>query len=473
MSLHHHENTEATGARDGDRNRVARLQLFRDLSGGRYRPGESLVLDNIATEYQLDGDSVLEAFIDLQALGMVTLSGEHSAIVRSADPKEMYEAYEIRAALEEMGGRAAARALKGNTDELQYELEALRVAVQNRDLDAYAEHDVKFHRKILQASENDVLLRVWDSLHFDIRIRAAIGKVTGELPVVVEEHQPIIDHLERGRGKEAGLLLRNHVESVLQLLKRAERVSVIKRDLEVARDVQNASFPQQSPSIPGLSVQSFYKPAQSIGGDYYDFLPLQDERWGVAIGDVSGKGISAALVMASLQASLRTRALHPQADLSTLIADINRLVFKSSPVHFYVSLFYAEYQPATRTLRYVNAGHNPPFVLRRSSGWCEVFQLKSGGTPVGALEDSEYPVATFQLEIDDVLVAYTDGITEAENADGQMWGQQRLEKLLCLCGRQTSEEIVQRILDQVSAFTNGGSQKDDMTLLVMQVEANT
>jgi sigma-B regulation protein RsbU (phosphoserine phosphatase) len=200
---------------------------------------------------------------------------------------------------------------------------------------------------------------------------------------------------------------------------------------------------------------------------------LQDERWGIAIGDVSGKGISAALVMASLQASLRTRALHAQADLSTLIADINRLVFRSSPLHFYVSLFYAEYQPETRTLRYVNAGHNPPFVLRRSSGCCEVFQLKAGGTPVGALADSQYPVTTFQLEIDDVLVAYTDGITEAENADGQMWGQQRLERLLCLCGRQTSQEIIQCILDQVSAFTNGGSQKDDMTLLVMQVEANT
>jgi sigma-B regulation protein RsbU (phosphoserine phosphatase) len=404
---------------------------------------------------------------------MVTLSGEHSAVVRSADPKEMHEAYEIRAALEEMGGRAAARALKGSTGKLQDELDAMRLAVQNLDLDAYAEHDVKFHRKILQASENDVLLRVWDSLHFDIRVRAAIAKVTQNLPVVVEEHQPIIDHLERGQGKEAGLLLRDHVQTFLQLVKNSERRSVFKRDLEVARDVQNASFPQQNPTIPGLSVQSFYKPAQSIGGDYYDFLPLQDGRWGIAIGDVSGKGISAALVMASLQASLRTRALHPQADLSTLIGDINQLVYKSSPVHFYISLFYAEYQPATRTLRYVNAGHNPPFVLRRSSGWCDVFQLKPGGTPVGALEDTQYPVMTFQLEAGDVLVAYTDGITEAENADGQMWGQHRLEGLLCFRGRKTPQEIIQRILDQVSTFTEGGFQKDDMTLLVMQMEENT
>jgi serine phosphatase RsbU (regulator of sigma subunit) len=470
MSLHKFEEIKARQSQDRHRNNAARFQLFRALSDGRYRRGESLRLSNIANEYQLDGNSMLRIFRDLQALGMVTLSGEHSAIVISSDPKEMHEAYEIRAALEEMGGRAAAQALKGNTDELQYEVDAMRVAVQNDDLDAYAEHDVIFHRKILEASESDVLLRVWDSLHFDIRVRAAIGKVTGDLPVVVEEHQPIVDHLERGRGKEAGMLLRNHVETFLQLLKRSERISVFKRDMEVAKAVQNASFPQQSPSIPGLSVHSFYKPAQTIGGDYYDFLSLQDGRWGIAVGDVSGKGISAALVMASLQASLRTRALHPQADLSTLISDINRLVYKSSPVQFFASLFYAEYEPATRTLRYVNAGHNPPFVVRLNSWWCDVFQLKSGGTPVGALEGAQYPVTTFQLGIGDVLVAYTDGITEAEKTDGEMWGQQRLQRVLCSCGRQTPEKIIQCILDEVSAFTTGGSQKDDMTLVVVQVQ---
>jgi phosphoserine phosphatase RsbU/P len=121
-------------------------------------------------------------------------------------------------------------------------------------------------------------------------------------------------------------------------------------------------------AIPSLSCEVFYQPAHDIGGDYYDFLCLQGERWGIAIGDVSGKGIGAALVMAGLQASLRAQALHPHLNLSALIADVNQLVHGASPTNFFASLFYAEYQPATRALRYVNAGHNPPIVLRPRDG---------------------------------------------------------------------------------------------------------
>src|SRR5258707_8612973 len=122
-----------------------------------------------------------------------------------------------------------------------------------------------------------------------------------------------------------------------------------------ARVVQKAFFPQENLSIPGLACEIFYKPAQSIGGDYYDFLPLQADRWGIAIGDVCGKGIGAALLMASLQASLRAQAMHAHSDPSTLIADVDRLGHVASPNHLYASLFYAEYDTATRLLPYVNA----------------------------------------------------------------------------------------------------------------------
>lgn len=455
-------------------NKCGRGRLARELFNGRYQPGETIHLYQIATAYDVDGETVLKIFAEFQALGMVTLSGKNTAVVRSPNPKEMYEAYELRAALEEISGRAAANAYKGKTGQLRYELDAMRVAVQQGDLDAYAEHDVRFHRNILQTSQNDVLLRVWDTLAFDLRIRAAIGKVTQNLAEVVESHQPIVDALHRGQGNEAGLLLRNHVETFLQFLRKADSESGVHRaafkDLESAKDVQRALFPQKNISIPGLSCQTFYKPAQGIGGDYYDLFPLKDDRWSIAIGDVSGKGIGAALIMASLQASLRAQALHEHSDLAALMADVDRLVYASSPIHIYASLFYAEFHPATRVLEYVNAGHNPPAVLRWKEGRCDVFQLNPGGTPVGLLEENQFVPGVFQFEVGDVLVAYTDGITESDNAEGELWGQERLENLLRNFRDKTSEEIIQHILDERSAFADGQPQRDDMTLVVMRVE---
>jgi len=452
-----------------------RARLARELFNGRYRPGQSLQLDKIAAEHGMDNDSVLRAFAEFQALGLITLASNFSAIVRSPNPKEMQEAYEIRAALEEIGGRAGARALKGNTAALQRELDAMRLAFRHRDLDSFVEHDVTFHRSILQACRNEVLLRVWDSLAIDLRIRGLIGKVLMDLRDVVESHQPIVDALEKGRGREAGLLLRNHVETLSEYIRKPESDSgfqkALRSDLEGAKDVQQAFFPSQSLSIPCLSCETFYKPAQEIGGDYYDFLPLQEGRWGIAIGDVSGKGIGAALIMASLQASLRAQASHSHFDLSTLIRDVNRLVYDSSPTHFFASLFYAEYEPATRILKYVNAGHNPPIVVRPHEGQPQMFRLISGGLPVGISADSQFPTTTFQLEIDDLFVAYTDGITEVESRNGELWGEQGLESLLGSCSGGTPEQIIQGILREVSSFANGLPQRDDMTLVVMQVNA--
>jgi serine phosphatase RsbU (regulator of sigma subunit) len=448
--------------------------LARELFNGRYQVGESIELSKIAAAYHINDEALRKIFLELQSLGVVALSGENSAIVCSPNPKEMQEAYEIRASLEEIAGRTAANAFKGNTGRLRYELAAMRAALDERDLDAYAEHDVRFHRVILRASENDVLLRVWDTLSVDLRMRATIGKVTQNLPEVVESHQPIVEALDRGQGKEAALLLRNHVETFLQFLKKATSDSGVQRavvkDLETAKDVQKALFPQKDISIPGLHCRTFYKPAQGIGGDYYDFFPLPDDRWGIAIGDVSGKGIGAALIMASLQASLRAQALHAHSDLATLMADVDRLVHASSPVHLYASLFYAEFQPATRVLEYVNAGHNPPIVLRWKEDRCEVFHLNAGGTPVGLLEETQFIPETFQFEGGDLLVAYTDGITESDNPSGELWGPDRLENLLRKCRHRNPDEIVQHILDERFAFAEGQPQRDDMTLVVMRVQ---
>jgi sigma-B regulation protein RsbU (phosphoserine phosphatase) len=266
--------------------------------------------------------------------------------------------------------------------------------------------------------------------------------------------------------------VRSYVDNDLQrFTKWGDDSEFLHRDLEIAKKVQKASFPQEPPAISGLQFASFYQPAHGVGGDYYDFLPLEDGALGVAIGDVSGKGIGAALLMASLQASLRTQALRPRSKIETLMKNINRLLRESSPAEFFASLFYGEYQPASHLLIYVNAGHNPPMVVRRSHDHYNLFTLHSGGAPVGALESSCYRSASFQLEPGDLLVAYTDGITESENPEGEPFGQHRLEQLLCSCDIQDPQHLLRTILDQLSAHSRRGAQADDMTLVVMRVES--
>jgi DNA-binding GntR family transcriptional regulator/AraC-like DNA-binding protein len=220
--------------KDGDRKAVVRVdarghlrglgqaRLSRELFSGRFRPTQTVQLREIALEYELDDATVLKAFAEFESLGMVTLSEGLSAIVRSPNLEEMEEAYQIRAAIEEIAGRTAATVLKGYTAELQNQMAAMRAAVADGNLDAFAEHDVEFHRDIIKAAQNDVLLRAWDTLAVDLRIRATVGKISKDLHEVVESHELIVDVLEKGHGKEAGLLLRSHIETSLKYLTRGE-----------------------------------------------------------------------------------------------------------------------------------------------------------------------------------------------------------------------------------------------------------
>jgi len=274
--------------------------------------------------------------------------------------------------------------------------------------------------------------------------------------------------------REAGFLLRDRVETLAEFLKKSESESALHRalrsDLEHAEEVHKAFFPQENFSIRGLTYETFYRPANCIGGDYYDFLPLHADRWGFAVGDVCGKGIGAALLMASLQASLRAQTMHDHSDLSTLVSHVDRLFLAASPKHLYASLFYAEYDAVTRVLNYVNAGHNAPIVVRWKHGQCNVFHLEASGTPLGLLEGSQFTSKAFQFEKGDVLVMYTDGITETENPNGELWGRERVESLLRACRDCTPAQIVGRVVKEVLTFAEGCAQRDDMTLVVVGVK---
>ena len=241
----------------------------------------------------------------------------------------------------------------------------------------------------------------------------------------------------------------------------------LNRELEIAREVQEHLFPQRLPVAPGLEYCAQCRPAREVGGDYYDFLELPGGKLGIAIGDVSGKGVGAALMMASLEAFLRALAEVVQ-DPADLIGRVNGLVCQASAANRYATLFYAEYDPATRRLTYVNAGHNPPVVLRNSGGACQVIRLATGGSVIGLLPQ-QYQRGVFSHETGDLVVLFTDGISESMNARDEEWGEESLIELAKTCHGIPVSECVSRILAAATAFAAGAAQHDDMTLVVLRV----
>jgi sigma-B regulation protein RsbU (phosphoserine phosphatase) len=241
----------------------------------------------------------------------------------------------------------------------------------------------------------------------------------------------------------------------------------LNRELEIAREVQERLFPQRLPLVPGLDYCGQCRPAREVGGDYYDFLELPEGKLGIAIGDVSGKGIGAALLMASLEASLRGQAL-VAPDLAELMNRINSLVLDASSASRYATLFYGEYDPRSRQLSYVNAGHNPPVILRKSDGGFVIFRLENGGPVVGLLRE-RYEQESFAQKPGDMIVLFTDGISESMNAREDEWGEERLIEFSKTCFGLPALEATDRIMAAAEAFAAGAAQHDDMTLVVLRI----
>jgi sigma-B regulation protein RsbU (phosphoserine phosphatase) len=241
----------------------------------------------------------------------------------------------------------------------------------------------------------------------------------------------------------------------------------LNRELEIAQEVQEHLFPQHLPFVPGLDYCGRCRPAREVGGDYYDFLELPEGRLGIAIGDVSGKGIGAALMMASLEASLRGQASVGH-NLAELMKRVNGLVYDVSSSNRYATLFYAEYDPRSRQLSYVNAGHNPPVILRKSTGGCQVLRLETGGPVLGLLRQS-YQQESCPLVPGDLVVLFTDGISESMNSREEEWGEERLIELAKACHGLPAFEVMTRILAAAEEFAAGASQHDDMTAVVLRV----
>jgi sigma-B regulation protein RsbU (phosphoserine phosphatase) len=265
-------------------------------------------------------------------------------------------------------------------------------------------------------------------------------------------------------ASQTGLALENARLSHAIAHEVAQR-ELLNREIEIARDVQQRLFPQTLPEVPALEYAGFCRPARGVGGDYYDFLSLTSGRLGLVIADVSGKGIPAALLMASLQASVRGQSQGGSGQVAELMSNVNKLICEASPENRYATFFYGQFDPATRRLVYSNGGHNNPMVIRGD----QVVRLEIGGPPVGLFKFSRYEQAEVQLEAGDLLVLFTDGVSEAENPAQDEFGEEALMAAARSCGAAPSAEIIKVIMERADAFAAGAPQHDDMTLVVAQV----
>lgn len=324
------------------------------------------------------------------------------------------------------------------------------------------------------------------------------------------------------RDKEMLMSVAGQLALVIENSKLAERMveeERTQRELAMASEVQQHLFPLRPPASPTLEMAYFCQPARTVGGDYYDFLAFEDEQIGIAVADVAGKGISAALLMSTVQATLRSQALMGRVSVATpgslaqLVSSVNRLLCRSTGASSYATFFYAQYEESTRRLTYVNAGHNPPLLIRpanrdeliplllpspfeadtsaalkkRRPGLpilvesveeqvvapetqFNCTQLKTGGMVIGLFEDCSYEEDTVQLQSGDLLITYTDGLTEALNRHGEEFGEERLCRLLISMKSSSAAEIRAKLIEHIQQWCKDTAQHDDLTFVLLKVK---
>ncbi|MHB8217808.1 MAG: PP2C family protein-serine/threonine phosphatase [Candidatus Sulfotelmatobacter sp.] len=258
---------------------------------------------------------------------------------------------------------------------------------------------------------------------------------------------------------------------LLLMLEIADRV-VMKRDLQIAREIQTWLLPGAPPQIPGISIAYATRPANTVAGDYYDVFPRpgktpEENRVMFAVADVAGKSIPAAMIMATFQASLKTLST-AQVALPELVANMNKYACSNSQGGLrFTTAFLAEYDAARRTFTYINAGHNTP-ILRRSTGLIE--RLDVGGLPIGIQAEAKYESASVTLAPGDWLIIFTDGLVEAVNANDEEFDEPRLLSALEAGVSTTPKELLERLMASLDLFVGSTPQHDDVTCLLVKAE---
>jgi sigma-B regulation protein RsbU (phosphoserine phosphatase) len=243
--------------------------------------------------------------------------------------------------------------------------------------------------------------------------------------------------------------------------------------LDAARNVQERIFPTARPAVPGLDYFGDWRPASGVGGDYIDYFEMNGGNLGVLVGDVCGKGVPAALLTSSLHCMIRGLRCARKFRLKTLVQTIDKLFCEICPDNCYATLFVGEYDPLSGHLQYVNAGHEPPFVLRKQGKLFQTVFLEATGPMIGMLRPATYREGIVSLRPGDMLVAYTDGLCDTTSRVGEEWGWQRFLKTVEDCSDQRARDIVEGVMRTAEAFAGGAPQHDDVTLFVGRVRNST
>jgi phosphoserine phosphatase RsbU/P len=256
------------------------------------------------------------------------------------------------------------------------------------------------------------------------------------------------------------------IGSVGELIEEQRERQKLAHEVEIAREVQQQLFPRVLPSIPGLDIAAICRPARVVSGDYYDFITLGPTRVAIALADISGKGIFAALLMASLQAALRSTAIFESAaGTAEIVSRLNRHLFKNTSDDRYATLFYAIYDSEAKTITYTNAGHLPPIFV--CDGCTQ--NLDQGGTVVGLFEDANYTECTLPIQPGTLLVAFSDGLTEPENVYGEEFGMARLKSEVLHHRDMPAARIAEDLVTAVEQWAGTPEQADDITVVVARM----
>jgi len=265
-----------------------------------------------------------------------------------------------------------------------------------------------------------------------------------------------------------GLVTYTYEQMRTQIEQEAVERGKLEHEMNIARDIQMALLPKTFPSLPGLDMFAFTVPARHVGGDCYDVIDIGEGRLAITIGDVSGKGTPAAILMANVQAAVRALS-ESNVPAAELITRVNRLVHGYTEDSVFITFFYSVLDTRTGELVYVNAGHNPPCILRADGSRD---YLDRGGLVVGIMPDSEYEEGLATLCAGDDLVLYTDGVTEAANTEDEMFGEERLEELLIEHRHASAREIEEQVYTSIKDFAAGASQTDDLTMVIVKMASD-
>ena len=239
----------------------------------------------------------------------------------------------------------------------------------------------------------------------------------------------------------------------------------IDHELAVAHEIQSSLLPDKAPDVAGWDIAGSNNPCYTIGGDYFDFVKRPDGRFAFALGDVSGKGAGGALIMMVLRATIHSLA-HQEGDLRSILSKTNSVVYHNSPEQSYVTFFMGDLEPGSGELKYVNAGHVAPILYRPESGKLE--RLEAGSTVVGLFENTDFQEGTTSMGPDDLLLVFSDGISDAWGEDGVEFGEVRLEQLVRGYAALSARKLLRKAEAVVDEYTKNSRPTDDRTLIVVK-----